>query len=84
MNDQLYSAVLRGPPVEGCDLPMIATIINAALGSHLIKTAMKWLEDNQRTHDFLMAYNNSTADKCEVVVKLRDRDTALMLKLALQ
>lgn len=47
------------------------------------KRAMAWLEGNGRINHFVMAYLNDLGERGELVFVLSQRDTALMLKLAL-
>ena len=47
------------------------------------KAAMAWLESNGRMGHFVNAYLNDMGNRGELVFVLSDRNTALMLKLAL-
>lgn len=48
------------------------------------KAAMAWLESSGRMEHFVNAYLNDMGNRGELVFVLSQRDTALLLKLALQ
>ncbi|TCP92767.1 hypothetical protein C8J42_102543 [Sphingomonas sp. PP-CE-1A-559] len=83
MSQQLYKAVLRGTVVRNDRMPDIAWLANQARATSLIRKACCWILDHNKEADFVQSYNNADAHTCEAVIVLRDRDTALMLKLAL-
>lgn len=83
MSEQLYKAVLRGTVIRNGIMPEIARLANQARATLLIRRACNWILDHNKEADFVQSYNNADEDACEVVMVLRDRDTALMLKLAM-
>ena len=82
MSEPLYKAVLKDKPSTG-PFPILACQTNHAKASLLIKQAMSWLLGQRREGHLVSSYNNADANKCEAVIVLTDRNTALMLKLAL-
>lgn len=82
MSEKLYKAVLRAKlSLSGTPFTTTMNNIKTAL---LIERACMWLVENRREAHLVQSYNNADAHTCEAVIVLRDRDTALMLKLALQ
>ncbi len=83
MSEQLYKAVFRPPVTRNELLPDVARLINRSRATLVIRQACNWILDHDKEAQFVQSYNNSDANSCEAVIVLRDRDTALMLKLAL-
>ena len=83
MSEQVYKAVFRPPVTRNELLPDVARLANQSRATLMIRRACNWILDHNEEAQFVQSYNNADANTCEAVIVLRDRDTALMLKLAL-
>lgn len=81
MSEQLYKAEFQIDMEDERLTPLGYEIVASAAKWAFKVRVLNWLADNERTNYFVNIY--PTNDNGDMVVVLNDRDTAIMLKLAL-
>lgn len=92
MSEQLYKAIIGYKAARIGDMGFggpfdarMARLLNSEASLKRMGDVLEWLAVNERNDHYVNIYDNTDDDvgRGQLVVVLSDRDTALMLKLAL-